>query len=93
VSDGQWACIRRDEIAIHDWPDGSVIFDDANGRLHCLSPVSGNLMGLLVGLESWSASGLAQELLGEEPTAHDVEMVENVLSEFSSLNLIERVAA
>ena len=85
--------MRREDITSRDWPDGTIIFDDANGQLQCLSPVSGNLMALLAQRPQWTAHELAAELLGETPTADDVEMVENVLAEFSLLNLIERAAA
>ena len=74
------------------WPDGAVLFDDANAQLRCLSPASGLLMDLLLRPGQWTALELAQDLLGEAPTADDAKMVENVLAEFSSLNLIERIA-
>jgi hypothetical protein len=92
VSDSLWDCPRRAELILRNWPDGTVVFDDASGQLQCLSPVSGSLMGLLVQPHPWSAMSLADELLGETPTADDVEMVENALAEFSTLNFIERVA-
>jgi hypothetical protein len=48
-------------------------------------------MGLLVQPRYWTARELATEILGELPTEDDVEMVQNALAEFSSLNFIERV--
>jgi hypothetical protein len=91
VPEGAWVCPRHAEISLHEWPDGTVVFDDASGQLQCLNPVSGSLMGLLVQPRAWRAADLALELLGETPTRNDVEMVENALAEFSSLNLIEHV--
>jgi hypothetical protein len=77
---------------LHNWPDGTVVFDDANGQLQCLSPVSGALLAMLTAALPRRSIDLAHELLGETPTGDDVQMVENILAEFSSLNLIERVA-
>ncbi len=88
-----WSVTRKVDIALREWPDGTVLHDEATGQLQCLSPVAGTLMTLLLAGPSWTASGLAAELLGETPTPNDVEMVENALSTFSSLDLIERVAA
>jgi PqqD family protein of HPr-rel-A system len=93
VSDNAWICSRRSELAISEWEDGTVVFDDANGYLQCLNPVSGSVLALLIQSPQWTSEALAQELLGEAPTADDVTMVENSLAEFSSLNLIERVVA
>lgn len=88
----EWLCSRRDDLSFRNWPDGSVVFDDANGQLQCLTPVSADLMELLRRPRAWTAPNLAEELLGETPTQLDVEMVENALAEFSSLNFIQRVA-
>jgi hypothetical protein len=92
VPEVQWHCRRRDELTFRNWSDGSVLFDDANGQLQCLTPVSATLMAQMFLKRSWGASELAKEILGEVPNADDVKMVENVLVEFSSLNLIERVS-
>lgn len=92
MPDIAWSCRRRDDLTLRDWPDGCVVFDDANAQLQCLNPVSGYLMALLMQRPQWTSEALAQELLQETPTADDVEMVANALAEFSSLNLIERVA-
>ena len=87
-----WDCPRAAELLLHNWPDGTVVFDDANGHLQCLSPVSGALLAMLTAGLPRRSTDLAYELLGEAPTADDVQMVENILAEFSSLNLIERLA-
>lgn len=91
-SAGGWACLRTSELAVHLWPDGVVVFDDADGNLQCLSPTSGLLLEALLDGRARSAEALAQDLLGEMPSPDDVQMVENILNEFSSLNFIERVA-
>jgi hypothetical protein len=88
-----WRCSRKDELALREWPDGVVVFDDANGHLNCLNLASGALLELLLLSDTqWTSERLAQELLGEHPTTNDIDMVENALAEFSSLNFIDRVA-
>ncbi len=87
-----WRCIRPSDLTLRHWPDGAVVFDDANAELQCLNPVSGMLLTLLLQRPHWSAQDLTRELFEDEPTVADVEMVENVLSEFSSLNFVEHVA-
>jgi hypothetical protein len=90
VPEGGWHCPRREDLILRDWPDGTVVFDDASGQLQCLSPLFGTLMALLVQPRAWRTADLAMALLGEEPICDDVQMVENALAEFSALNLIER---
>lgn len=85
-----WHCRRSADFVLREWPDASVLFDDATGSFHCLNPAAAGLMAILLKSSARSASSLAQELLGEQPDAHDVDMVENVLKEFLSLNLIEQ---
>lgn len=87
-----WSCQRVEDFSLRTWLDGCVVFDDATAQLHCLNPVAGDLLTLLMQRQQMSASELAQALLGEIPTADDVEMVENQLTVFSSLNFIDRVA-
>jgi len=48
-------------------------------------------MALLLQCPEWTSVELAQALMGETPTEDDVEMVENVVRHFQSLNLIDRV--
>jgi hypothetical protein len=87
-----WRCQRIADFSLRTWPDGCVVFDDATAQLQCLSPVAGELLTLLMQRAQWTATDLAQTLLGEMPTADDVEMVENQLTAFFSLHFIDRVA-
>jgi len=87
----RWFCRRRVDFALRDWPDGCVLFDEAQGQLQCLTVESGALIRLLLQQEQWTSAELAQALFGESPTDDDVQMVEDVASHFQSLNLIERL--
>ena len=39
--DERWVCRRRADFALRNWPDGSVLFDEANGQLQRLPPAAG----------------------------------------------------
>lgn len=88
----RWVCHRKYDFSLRHWPDGSVLFDDASGQIHCLTPVAGEVMALLMNNEARSAHALAHELLGELPTEADAEMMQNVLANFMSLNLIDQLS-
>lgn len=86
-----WCCNRQEDMLLRAWADGDVLFDEAQGQLHCLSPASGEVMRLLLKGRAWTAFEIAKELLGESPTDDDVQMVENVALHFHTLNLIDRL--
>lgn len=72
------------------WIDGAVVFDEASGDLHSLTPTAAEVLKLLMSRTKVSAASLAQDLLGELPTTTDVEMMENMLIHFEFLNIIQR---
>jgi hypothetical protein len=93
VPEARWHCPRAGDLAVRHWDDGTVVFDDSNGELQCLSPAFGALMEALITSPAGGTAGdLAESLIGETPTAEEVQMVENALSEFSNLRLVERTA-
>ena len=70
-----------------------MVFDDATGHLHELSPVASNVLTVLFDGHTWTSSDLAESLLGELPLSSDTEMMDNVLAHFESTNLIERASS
>lgn len=80
-------------MALREWPDGWVLFDEAQGQLKCLTTSAGVIMNLLLQQTEWTSFKLGEALIEEVPTNDDVQMVENVLMHFQSLNLIERLPA
>ena len=88
----RWVCRRRTDFSLRHWPDGSVLFDDASGQLHCLTPVAGEVMVLLMSNDHCSTYDLARDLLGELPLGTDTEMMQNMLANFKSLNLIDQLS-
>lgn len=87
----RWVCHRRSDFALRDWPDGSILFDEANGQLQRLNSSAGRMMALFLENSEWTSCELAQVLFGEAPAQKDIELVENALENFLSLNLIERL--
>lgn len=86
----RWQCLRSADFALRAWPDGSVLFDEANGQLHFLTPVAGMLLRLFMQRPAWSVEELAATLLDTRPTAEDIDLVNQVLVNFRSLKLIDR---
>lgn len=89
----RWFCRRNDDLLLRSWSDGCVLFDEAQGQLHCLTSASGEVMSLLLQRREWTSFELAEVLIGEAPTEDDVVMVENTALHFLSLNLIHRLQA
>ena len=87
----EWVCTHAVGLALRHWDDGTVVFDGANSQLQLLSPVAGELLQLLLTHSKATSADLAGRLLGESPTDKDIGMVDNVLEEFSSLNLVHRL--
>lgn len=85
-----WTCVRPGDFVCRHYDDGCVVYDDASGDMNCLTPVAGSLLSLLLSGRAQTTAQLAQALLGEVPQLGDTDMVDNVLSDFQSLSLVER---
>ncbi len=84
---------RPQDLLLRNWEDGTVVFDEADGHLHLLSPVAGQLLNLLLEKDGATAFELANGLIDAVPFDDDIQMVENVLGQFSDLHLVHRLAA
>ncbi|WP_157896759.1 HPr-rel-A system PqqD family peptide chaperone [Acidovorax carolinensis] len=93
VPAGRWHCPRREDYLLQLWPDGAVVYDDASGDIHALSPVAGELLQQVLAAPQSCSESLALALLGEPPTAHDVRRVDKLLQDFESLGFIEPCSA
>lgn len=90
---GRWRCCRKADFSIREWEDGCVVFDDASGKLHCLTSVAGEALALVLSSSGLTGDEIAESLLGEIPTLTDSEMMENMLSGLASMDLIDRLSA
>lgn len=88
-----WHCPRPSDYLLRLWPDGAVVYDEASGDMHALSPLAGQLLQQILMTQQSCAQDLTQGLLGELPTAEDVGMVEGLLREFASLGFVEPCSA
>lgn len=88
-----WRCGRKADFSIREWADGCVVFDDASGKLHCLNSVAGEAFALVLSSSGLTGDEVAESLLGEIPTPTDSEMMENMLSDLASTDLIDRLSA
>ena len=93
VPAARWHCPRSADYLLQLWPDGAVVYDEASGDIHALSPIAGELLQRIWAAPQACAASLAQALLGEPPTAEDVSMVDKLLHEFESLGFIEPCSA
>ena len=89
----QWHCPRPLDYLLQLWPDGAVVYDEAGGDMHALSPLAGQLLQQILIEQQSCAQDLAQGLLGERPTAEDVGKVDGLLREFASLGFVEPCGA
>ncbi len=88
-----WRCPRRFDYLLQVWHDGAVVYDEASGDMHALSPLAGQLLQQILIKQRSCAQDLAQGLLGELPTAEDVGRVGGLLREFACLGFIEPCSA
>lgn len=81
-------CSRADQFAVQSWSDGVVVYDDANGSLHALTPIAGEAFGLLQAEQASDAKSLAYAMGLAEPEAEDLDMLQSLLLQFESMGLI-----
>lgn len=86
-------CHRPADFAVRVWVDGAVVYDEADGSLHALNPIAGEAFGYLLSHDALAPRVLASLLFQDEPQGDDEAMVEQLLSEFEHMGLIERLPA
>lgn len=86
-------CHRAADFAVRVWADGAVVYDEADASLHALNPIAGEAFSLLRAHLALTPHALASLLFRDEPQEDDVAMVEQLLSAFEHMGLIERLPA
>lgn len=84
---------RSGDFSVVLWEDGAVVYDEADGSLHALTPVAGEAFQRLLAQPSLTPRQLGRILLQAEPTPHDVRMLDDLLREFDAMGLWERAPA
>ncbi len=82
-------CPRADQFAVQRWPDGVVVYDDANGSLHALTPVAGEAFVLVQTRQAGDANTLAQAMGLGDPEPEELDMLQSLLLQFESMGLVE----
>ena len=88
-----WVCRRTAGLHLRRWPEGGVVYDAADGSLSALSPVAVELFGFLLDGKPQRTEALAQRLLDAPPEPEDIEGVQQHLSQFLHMGLIEHASA
>lgn len=83
-----WVCPRAGDYGLQLWGDGAIVYDEASGDLHALSPVAGQLLQLILTAPPSSAASLAQALLEDEASAAEIARVQALLHEFCALGFV-----
>lgn len=84
-----FSCPRADQFALQRWPDGVVVYDDANGSLHALTPVAGEAFVLIQTRQAVDANTLALAMGLGEPEPEELDMLQSLLLQFESMGLVE----
>lgn len=84
-------CPRSLDLAVHSWEDGMVVYDDADGSLHALSPAAGDALVFLLSQSSVGANRLAELLVQEQPNESDIGLATRLLVEFEGMGFVERL--
>lgn len=91
--EGAWVCRRTAALRLRRWPEGGVVYDAADGSLSALSPVAAELLALLLDGQPQSTEALAERLLEAPPEPEDIHGVQQHLTQFQGLGLIEYASA
>jgi len=82
-------CHRPADFAVRVWPEGAVVYDEADGSLHALNPIAGEAFAHLLAHGALTSRSLAALLFQDEPQEDDEAMVSHLLSEFAFMGLVE----
>lgn len=80
---------RRGELALKHYPDGSVVYDEASGSLHALSPVAGEVLAEILSRQPLSLPALAACLQLDNPSAEELKQLGNMVDELCSLGFVD----
>lgn len=80
---------RRNELALQHYPDGSVVYDEASGGLHALSPVAGQVLSEILAHEALSLPALAECLQLDNPSAEELKQLRGMVDELSLLGFVD----
>lgn len=77
-------CLRRQDLLIREYPDGCVVYDDADASLHALEPWAGEALLCLMQAPPLDVAEVADALVGERASADDVALLDEALRQFAA---------
>lgn len=67
-----------------------VVYDDASGSLHALTPAAGEALRLLMSGVAGDAAHLAQALVQDTPDEEEITMVSRLIIDLESMGFVQR---
>lgn len=90
-----WRAIGRDQLCLRCWDDDCIVYNDATGHTHLVSPIAATMLRILLAApHPLAAAELASRLAAHFGTTGDDELttlVEETLADLEHSNVIERV--
>lgn len=86
-------CPRAFALALHSFEDGVVVYDEADGSLHALSPIVGEALGHLIRHTNLDGPDLALLLQLDQPEAFEMAQVRSLLNDLVELGFAEYALA
>ena len=77
-------CLRRQDLVVREFPDGCVVYDEADASLHALEPWAGEALLRLMQGEPLAPAALADALVGGSASPDDLAMLDEALQQFAA---------
>jgi len=77
-------CLRRQDLLIREYPDGCVVYDDADASLHALEPWAGEALLRLMQAPPLDVAELADALVGGSPSEQELALLDEALRQFAA---------
>ena len=86
-------CLRRQDLLVREYPDGCVVYDEADASLHALEPWAAEALLRLMQGPPLEVAELANGLVGGSATADELALVEDALQQFAARGWVAWVPA
>lgn len=91
-----WRIVARDAIAVREWDDELVVYNDLDGNTHHLAPLGGKVLLALLerpaGLNAVDVTARAGALAGIDEPGVLAPAVDEALDELARLDLVASVS-
>jgi len=77
-------CPRRQDLLVREYPDGGVVYDEADASLHALEPWAAEALLRLMQGPPLAVAELADALVGGHANADDRAALDEALQQFAA---------